>query len=414
MIDSDFRDETKAPLERVLLVDDEALSVKEMTSALKSRDFKVSVVKDAAQALAALRMRPSDIVISKIILPGESGFELCEKVKQQHERVPFLMYTEVDLESAHNLAQRVGADGYLVKPSEEDELFEVMREVVDAVWERVLHQEKEKGQIRFRCSCGQRMKESFQNRGKYATCTTCHERVLIPNQTLHQFVTRQKEKDDSESQQLQPLKFVTVKCSSCSTFYRLANVEGDWRKCPHCGVVETRSLSIVGAPMSRAALESSLRVLRILNGKSKGKKLMLPEREIVFGRATECDIRHGSKSVGDRHCKLEPTPQGIRVQELGSGKGTFIDGNAVEGKAIVPPGSILRIGELQFRLIGEDLSVDQELQRVQKWSENEKKYRDRGIRVIESGKETAAEAAQVIQQHWNITRKRRVAEPTAE
>ena len=158
--------------------------------------------------------------------------------------------------------------------------------------------------------------------------------------------------------------------------------------------------------MSRAALESSLRVLRILNGKSKGKKLMLPEREIVFGRDEDCDIRHGSKSVSGRHCSMVPTEAGIIVRDLGSERGTFIDGERVTDEGMMKAGSVLRIGDLQFRLVGEDLSVDEELQRVQKWSEKEQNARDRGIRMIEAGKETASEAAQVIQQYWNIMRMR--------
>ena len=70
------------------------------------------------------------------------------------------------------------------------------------------------------------------------------------------------------------------------------------------------------------------------------------------------------------------------------------------------PGQVLQIGALKFRLIGEDLSVEDEMKRVQKWSAKEGKAREKGVRLIEGGQATGAEAAQVIQQHWNITRKR--------
>ena len=141
---------------------------------------------------------------------------------------------------------------------------------------------------------------------------------------------------------------------------------------------------------------------------------MLPERKIVFGRDESCDIRHGSKTVSAQHCSLEPTECGIRVNDLGSERGTFIDRERVTGEGLVKAGSMLQIGELQFRLVGQDLSVEEELQRVQKWSEKEQKARDRGIRMIEAGKETAAEAAQVIQQYWNIMRMRATGEEIPE
>ena len=398
-------------LNRIMLIEEDAASVEETKKLLTDKGFQVSVARDGGQAQGAIRMHPPDLILMQVILPGESGFEICEKVKENYPRIPILIYTEVPLESAVNLGERVGADGYLIKPVAPEKLFDMMQQVAEAVWQQAQAEDEgetpEDGYIKFRCRCRQKFKEKYENRGKYTTCEGCHSRTRIPNKNFHQFLTDDTATgDDNSSGGLQPLKFVTVKCPGCQTFYMLGNVQGDWRKCPRCEHVHTGSLSIVGAPMSRAALESSLRVLRILNGKSKGKKLMLPEREIVFGRDEDCDIRHGSKSVSGRHCSMVPTEAGIIVRDLGSERGTYIDSERVTDEGLVKAGSVLRIGELQFRLVGEDLSVEEELQRVQKWSEKEQNARERGIRMIEAGKETASEAAQVIQQYWNIMRMR--------
>jgi len=406
----EFRADTKAPLDRVLIVNDDDAETAQTRELLENKGLKVQVARDGGQAHGAIRMHVPDLVLMQVILPGESGFEICEKIKQRMDRIPVLMLTEVNLESARNLAERVGADGYLTRPYLDEDLLAIMREVVDAVWERIREEEEsdstEKGVIRFQCRCGTRLSEKFNNRGKFVTCENCQDTVQVPNQTIHKFISKKSETVDESDDSLQPLKFVTVKCQSCSTFYRLSNVEGDWRKCPRCDFVQEGSLSIVGAPMSRAALESSLRVLRILNGKSKGKKVMLPEQKITFGRATDCELRHGSKSVSEHHCTLEPTDRGILVTDLDSKHGTFIDGHPVKEESLLKPGVVLRIGELQLRLIGQDLSVDEELNRVQAWAEKEASARKKGVRLVEAGKETAAEAAQVIQQYWNITRKR--------
>jgi two-component system, OmpR family, response regulator len=415
-MDPDLQFESKAPLDRILIVNDDADQIAKMKSVLEGKGMAVTVARDGGQAHGAIRMNTPDLVLMQAILPGESGFEITEKIKQRNDRLPVLMLTEVDLDSARNLAERVGADGYLTYPFLEEDLTTIMRQIVDAVWKRTKEDEEvgkaEKGVVRFQCRCGTRLSENFPNRGKFVTCKNCQEKVQVPNQTLHEFFTIQSEVS-TEADSLEPLKFVTVKCQSCSTFYRLANVEGDWRKCPRCDFIQEGSLSIVGAPMSRAALESSLRVLRVLNGKSKGKKLMLPQRKITFGRAADCDLRHGSKSVGDHHCTLESTDSGLLVIDLGSEKGTFIDGDRVHEESLLRAGSVLRIGELQFRLIGEDLSVADELNRVQEWAEREASAKQKGIRIVEAGKETAAEAAQVIQQHWNISRKRGHEDPAA-
>lgn len=415
-MDPDFQFESKAPLDRILIVNDNADQVSEIRRFLEAGGMFVAVARDGGQANGAIRMHSPDLVLMQAILPGESGFEICEKIKQRNNRLPVLMLTEVNLDSARNLAERVGADGYLTYPYLEDDLMTMMRQVVDAVWKRTKAEEEvgtdEKGVIRFRCRCGTRLSEKFVNRGKFVTCDNCQETVQVPNRTIHEFFTKRSEVANA-ADSLEPLKFVTVKCQSCLTFYRLANVEGDWRKCPRCDFIQEGSLSIIGAPMSRAALESSLRVLRVLSGKNKGKKLMLPQRKVTFGRAKDCDVRHGSKTVSDHHCTLEPTDNGLLVTDLGSEHGTYIDGSRVEEESLLRAASVLRIGVLQFRLIGQDLSVADELNRVQAWAEREASAKQKGIRLVEAGKETASEAAQVIQQHWNITRKRGLGDPAA-
>jgi len=397
---------TAAPLERILIVDEGSFAMT-LQKDMEALGFKVSTARDGGQAHGAIRMRPPDMVLMEAILPTETGFEICEKIKQQSDRVPVVIVTEIDLESARNLAQRVGADGYLTKPCSLEQLCEVMREVAENVAARHLERDKkEEGVIRFRCRCGKHLKERFENRGKYVSCPKCTDRVLIPNQTIKEFVTRQVEKDEGSSADLEPTKFITIKCQHCSTFYRLATAGLDWRTCPRCGNQQSGSLSIVGAPISQAALESSLRVLRVLTGRSKGKKILLPNAQITFGRAPDCTIRHNSPTVSERHCRLKPTPRGVVVTDLGSEHGTFIEGERLppHEERILGPQALLWIGELQFRLLGEETTAEDEANRVQNWSAKQDEARDKGIKLIEAGKETATEAAQVIRQYWNLTR----------
>nr|MBC8291064.1 response regulator [Planctomycetota bacterium] len=256
-MDPDLNVDTTAPLDRIVIVNDDDSQVAETRSILEAKGMQISVARDGGQAHGAIRMETPDMVLLQVILPGESGFEICEKLKQQNPRLPILMVTEVDLDSACNLAERVGADGYLTRPHTEDDLFTIMQQVADAVWKRTRQEEEtekeEKGVIRFRCRCGTRLSEKFSNRGKFVTCETCQETVRVPNQTIHEFITKRSAVSD-KGDSLQPLKFVTVKCQSCSTFYRLANVQGDLRKCPLCGFRPAVPLSIFVAPLARAAL----------------------------------------------------------------------------------------------------------------------------------------------------------------
>ena len=158
--------------------------------------------------------------------------------------------------------------------------------------------------------------------------------------------------------------------------------------------------------MSRAALASSLRVLRILSGTLKGKKLMLPDRQITLGSDRACELKQYEEGIAPRHCTLKPTALGILVRDLGTETGTFIDDEPIEGEALLEPGGLLRVGEMMFRLVGQNRDVDSTAFYNPKTAKAEQKAAEKGVRLFMSNKSTAEEAADVIQAHWDIVRKR--------
>lgn len=166
---------------QILLVEDEAESAEFLKGLLEARGYSVTVAKDGGQAHAAFSMRRPDFVILDVILPGESGFEICERIKQVEESVPVLMLTAIDMNESRDLATRVGADGYMTKPFDPNELFEAITEISEAVWQRShMSQPAETGRIRFACRCGKKFKVSPTHRGKSLTCPRCGESVTVP------------------------------------------------------------------------------------------------------------------------------------------------------------------------------------------------------------------------------------------
>ena len=69
----------------VLLVEDEAGIVELMRDFLESEGFKVDAVGDGAAAVEALRRRPVDCVLLDVMLPGESGFEVCRRLRSESQ-----------------------------------------------------------------------------------------------------------------------------------------------------------------------------------------------------------------------------------------------------------------------------------------------------------------------------------------
>lgn len=88
-----------------------------------------------------------------------------------------------------------------------------------------------------------------------------------------------------------------------------------------------------------AALE-----LIVREGPEPGRVIPLPEGEAqVLGRGTRSDIRMEDDRVSRRHCRIQQTADGLRVTDLDSANGTFVDGDAVD-EAHVAAGETFRVG----------------------------------------------------------------------
>ena len=171
----------EVPINLVMVVEDDADSANVVKAILDRQGFKVRIAKDGGQAQATFVMQKPDFVILDLILPGESGFEICERLKHTDDAVPILIVTAIDLPESRELALKLGADGYLTKPYAPDQLIAKMREIANAVWQRThLEQETDTTRVRFVCSCGKKFKVSSTHRGKNLTCPQCGEPVAVP------------------------------------------------------------------------------------------------------------------------------------------------------------------------------------------------------------------------------------------
>jgi DNA-binding response OmpR family regulator len=118
-------------------------------------------------------------------LPGESGFEICERLKHTDETVPVLIVSAITLDDARDLANRCGADGYLTKPVDPDHFLQTVREIAERVWQRHHLEERsaEPERVRFTCLCGKKFKVSAAHRGKSLTCPNCGEPLVVPKRS---------------------------------------------------------------------------------------------------------------------------------------------------------------------------------------------------------------------------------------
>ncbi|KMN76199.1 transcriptional regulator [Chromobacterium sp. LK11] len=107
---------------RVLLVEDNELIALGIVAGLRAHGLTVDVVGSAAQAEAALATLDADVMILDLGLPDEDGMRLLARLRARGAALPVLVLTARDAVEDRVAGLRAGADDYLLKPFDLDEL----------------------------------------------------------------------------------------------------------------------------------------------------------------------------------------------------------------------------------------------------------------------------------------------------
>ncbi|RJQ82099.1 response regulator transcription factor [Amycolatopsis panacis] len=111
----------------VLLADDDRAIRESLVRALELEGYRVTEAEDGVQALALARRGGFDVLIVDVMMPGVDGLGVCRVLRADGDRTPVLMLT-ARIETADRVAGLdAGADDYLPKPFELDELLARLR-----------------------------------------------------------------------------------------------------------------------------------------------------------------------------------------------------------------------------------------------------------------------------------------------
>jgi pSer/pThr/pTyr-binding forkhead associated (FHA) protein len=91
------------------------------------------------------------------------------------------------------------------------------------------------------------------------------------------------------------------------------------------------------------------------------RSFSLPQETTVIGRREDCDIRIPLGEVSRKHCRLIMEADALRVEDLGSSNGTFLNGQRVQ-ESVVQPGDRLQIGPVAFTVQINGVPADDEIQ----------------------------------------------------
>ncbi|MFZ1081389.1 MAG: hybrid sensor histidine kinase/response regulator [Candidatus Kryptoniota bacterium] len=113
----------------ILLVDDEEENLELFSTILEDVGYRVVTATNAGNALELLKSNKPDLIISDIYMPEMGGFEFYERVQKIAElrSVPFIFLSALADRQHVNEGKELGADDYLTKPIDIDELITTVR-----------------------------------------------------------------------------------------------------------------------------------------------------------------------------------------------------------------------------------------------------------------------------------------------
>ena len=111
---------------RVLVVDDEPQILRALQTTLRGAGYEVEIAASGEDALAKAAARSPEAVILDLVLPGQSGIDVCRELRQWTQ-IPIVILSAVGEEREKVAALDAGADDYVTKPFGVDELLARLR-----------------------------------------------------------------------------------------------------------------------------------------------------------------------------------------------------------------------------------------------------------------------------------------------
>ncbi|QDT66582.1 response regulator [Calycomorphotria hydatis] len=165
-----------------VMIVDEPGNGKMLAKELQARGFETITATNAGEARILVKTKEPAFILTELILPRETGFELCGYLKHKNDTLPVLILTEVDLDVARNLAIWAGADAYLTKPVDAATLEDTMHTIARQLADRVRDQQQQiTGDIDFKCQkCHKELHVKAEHAGKLTFCSGCKSMSKVP------------------------------------------------------------------------------------------------------------------------------------------------------------------------------------------------------------------------------------------
>ena len=120
---------------KILLAEDDLNLGVLLVDYLETEGFDVKLCKDGELALMAFQTASFDLCLVDVMMPKVDGFSVAKKIREKDKKVPFIFITAKSLKEDKLKGYGLGADDYITKPFDEEELLWKIKAVIRRIYE---------------------------------------------------------------------------------------------------------------------------------------------------------------------------------------------------------------------------------------------------------------------------------------
>jgi DNA-binding response OmpR family regulator len=118
-------------MKRILVVDDDVNTIGFLKVLLQRQGYEILTAQDGSEALEVFETQSVDLILTDVAMPHVNGYELCQRIKNAPDPrlvlTPIILISGRTLDSDIRYAKSLGADDYLPKPLDVDDLLAVVQ-----------------------------------------------------------------------------------------------------------------------------------------------------------------------------------------------------------------------------------------------------------------------------------------------
>lgn len=123
--------EIKKP--KILVIDDDPSVNKLLSGVLPANGYEVLTSPEAPEGLELAMKNSPDLIVLDVMMPVINGFNICRLLKTQAQckHIPIILLTSRSTDEDRRIGEEVGADGYVAKPFNTEELLAKMKSLLE-------------------------------------------------------------------------------------------------------------------------------------------------------------------------------------------------------------------------------------------------------------------------------------------